>query len=341
MGGGHWDASTYASTTRSKIDSGTSFSYTKSTSSFSRADWKAHEDLDPKKVNGPASPLAGQNIRESRDNDEHPNSTPIQVYFDQTGSMGNVPRVIQTKLAGLFGLLLRKGYCEDPQVLVGAYGDAHVDQVPLQASQFESDNRIDDNLDKLFLEGGGGGNFGESMNLAWYFAAYHTATDSFEKRGKKGYAFFIGDERCIDLTAADVKKYADDGQPLGSLNNKDLVTALLDKWDAYVLLIDNMTAKQQRSEMFYKDLFGADRVLVVQDEAAIAETIALAIGVAEGTIDLDEGADDLRAEGSDAKSIEAATKALAVRGSRRLGQVVISDAPADLIPTDDDSVTRL
>ena len=34
-----------------------------------------------------------------------------------TGSMGGVPRKLQTKLPELFGLLLRKDYCTDPQLL--------------------------------------------------------------------------------------------------------------------------------------------------------------------------------------------------------------------------------
>ena len=84
-------------------------------------------------------------------------STPIAVLFDVTGSMGGVPRVLQTKLPQLLGLLLRKGYATDPQILFGAIGDATCDRVPLQVGQFESDNRMDDDLGRIVLEGGGGG----------------------------------------------------------------------------------------------------------------------------------------------------------------------------------------
>src|SRR5205814_1656783 len=139
--------------------------------------------------------LAGQIVRESRDSDEHPESLPIAVFFDVTGSMGWVPRELQKKLPKLFGLLLQKGYVEHPQVLFGAIGDAYVDRVPLQIGQFESDNRSDENLETFILEGGGGGGNHESYNLAAYYMARHTALDSVEKRGKRGYLFFIGDER--------------------------------------------------------------------------------------------------------------------------------------------------
>jgi hypothetical protein len=341
VGGGNWNATTYRSTTQQKIQTGTTYAYTQQQQRTSRHLQKAHDDLNPLTAAGAASPLAGQIVRESRDNDDHPTSTPLAVFFDDTGSMGLVPRVVQTKLADLFGLLLRKGYLEHPQVMVGSYGDQYSDSVPLQLSQFESDNRIDDALDKIFLEGNGGGNGGESQWLAWYYLAYHTATDAWEKRQKKGYAFFVGDEISHEGTAEAVKKYVGDGEPLGSLKHEDLVKALLEKWDAYVFVIDNMSAKSQRSIPFYQELFGKDRVLVVENEEAIAETIALAVGIAEGTIDLDDGVDDLKALGVSDDTIRQATKALAVhKGAAGGGAVVPGDTPADLTE-DDDAVARI
>jgi len=332
MGGGSWSASTYASTTKSKIDSGTSFAYSSTTRSSSRDKWAAHEDLDPTKVAGPGSPLAGQIVRESRDNDDHPNSLPIGVFFDETGSMGGIPVALQKDLGNLYGLILRKGYAEDPQVLIGAYGDTTCDRVPLQVSQFESDNRIDDNLDKLFLEGNGGGNGGESMSIAWYYMAAHTATDSFELRGKKGYAFFIGDEVSIPLTADAVKKYVGDGEPLIPLDDKSIVAALREKWEPYVLVVNNWSAEIQGSVKFYTDLFGKNAI-VLENPESVSATIALIIGVMEGTVDLDEGSKDLIDAGLNPNDVRAAGKALAMMsdgaGSSN-GAVVTSELPPGL-----------
>lgn len=97
--------------------------------------------------------------RESRDSAEHPNSLAIGVMFDVTGSMGSVPRTLQTKLGRLMRLLVEKGYVAHPQVLFGAIGDADSDRVPLQVGQFESGapGDQDDDLGKIYLEGGGGG----------------------------------------------------------------------------------------------------------------------------------------------------------------------------------------
>jgi len=65
-----------------------------------------HPSLDPHRVA----------VRESRDSGEHPRSLAIAVLFDVTGSMRDVPRRLQDKLPQLLGLLLRKGYADDPQI---------------------------------------------------------------------------------------------------------------------------------------------------------------------------------------------------------------------------------
>lgn len=277
MGGGTWSAATYGATTGSKISAGTTFGY--DTAARRSGLYAAHGDLDPKGLNS-----AGLNIRESRDSDEHPNSLPIVVGFDSTGSMGGVPRTVQKKLSLLFGLLVDKGYAADPQVSVATYGDATCDRVPLQVSQFESDNRVDEALDNMFLEGGGGGNNGETSNLLLYYAATHMSTDSFEKRGHKGHLFIIADEKQVGINAGHIKEFIGDDQPLlEDLSNEAIARAATEKWDVWVLLIDNTSARVQHSHEFYSKLFGANQVLTVEDPNTIAETIAAVVGYAEGT----------------------------------------------------------
>ena len=310
MGGTSWSVGSYRAATASKIASGTTFGYT----SHARATGsiRAHELLDPTKKNA-----AGLNIREARDSAAHPNATPVAVFSDLTGSMANSPRVVQKKLPELFGLLTRKGYAEDAAIMIGGYGDAEVDRVPLQVSQFESGNEIDLAVDQLFLEGGGGGNFHEHATLLWYYMAYHTATDAWDKRNKKGYLFFVADETAGNLTADQIKRYVGDGEPLGKLDVKSLAEAVKEKWEVYVLLIDNLSAKQQQSQKFYTDLFGADHLLILENDEAVVETIALTVGLREGTLDVDDMDDDMKAVGSSAVAIRSATKAVA--GLAKLG----------------------
>jgi len=92
----------------------------------------------------------GVRVRESRDSDAHPQSRAVGVLFDVTGSMQGVPRVLQAHLPKLMGLLIRKGYLDHPQILIGAIGDATCDAAPLQVGQFESGIEIDEDLGKLY-----------------------------------------------------------------------------------------------------------------------------------------------------------------------------------------------
>ena len=340
MGGGRWDPGTYTRTTQHKINTGTNFGHTQAVQSGQiRA--QVHDLLDPKKVAGPGSPLAGQIVREARDNDEHPNSVPIMIAFDETGSMGMVPRELQKKLAEFFSLVLRKGYVEDPQLSVGAYGDAtNHETAPLQIGQFESDNRADETLDALYLEGNGGGNNGETAALVWYYAAKHTATDAWDKRRKKGYLFTIGDERTHGVSRDAVSTYITTDHGLeADLTAQQVADMAKERWEVFHVVINNGSAQQQRSIEHYTDLLGADRVLVLEAIEAVCETIALSIGLLEGTIDLDDGLADLDEIGSGSVKGDV-SKALAhYAGGKAGGAVAVADAPADLAV--DDGVDRL
>lgn len=149
---------------------------------------QVHKDMNP----------SGVVFRECRDSESHPNAIPIQLYLDVTGSMGHIPHeMIKDGLPTLMGALTQNGV-PDAALMFGAIGDHECDSVPLQVGQFESgDAELDMWLTRSYLEGGGGGNAGESYLLAWYFAANHVKTDSFIKRNKKGFLFTIGDEPCL------------------------------------------------------------------------------------------------------------------------------------------------
>ena len=183
MGYSNWSDAAYQSRqSHRKTTKQSAFTYDKHVRSTGVA--QVHPDMNPYGA-----------TRESRDSDIHPDSVSIAVAFDVTGSMGNVPRVLQTKLGSLMRVLIQKGYVQHPQVLFAAVGDAYSDQVPLQVGQFESGLEMDDDLGKIYLEGGGGGQVHETYELAMYFMARHTNIDCYEKRGKRGYLFTIGDEK--------------------------------------------------------------------------------------------------------------------------------------------------
>lgn len=141
-------------------------------------------------------------VRESRDSEEHPFSTPIIIALDVTGSMMDTPyKMIRDQFPKIMDSLIQLGV-SDPQIMFMAIGDHVYDRYPLQTGQFESDTaKLLDTLQSLVIEGGGGGNLGESYLLAHIVAGYHTETDSWFKRHTKGFLFTIGDEPNLDKVA--------------------------------------------------------------------------------------------------------------------------------------------
>jgi hypothetical protein len=311
MGSGRWSTNVYDAAARYRAASGTSaFSYSDGGAT------RVHPNLDPRDV-----------MRESRDSDEHPESLAIAVLFDVTGSMRHVPRALQAKLPQLLGLLLRQGYVAHPQILFGAIGDATCDRAPLQVGQFESDNRMDDDLGRILLEGGGGGQKTESYELAMYFMARHTAIDCYERRGKRGYLFLIGDEMAYPRV-----KRREAGAVIGDGLAEDIalaaiVTELTRVWDTYYILPEGAGYAGDAEVLgFWRNLLGQN-VIELADLDAVCETIALTVGLGECAIDLSEGLDDLADVGSAAGPV--VSKALATIGAGRVA-LVTAPPPGDL-----------
>lgn len=320
MGSGVWSTDVYDAASRYRAATGTSaFAYSDSGTRI------IHPALNPNEA-----------TRESRDSAEHPCSVPIAVLFDVTGSMGAVPRILQQKLPKLLGLLLRKGYVTDPQIMFGAIGDATCDRVPLQVGQFESDNRMDDDLSRIVIEGGGGGQLTESYELALYFMARHTSTDCFDRRGRRGYLFIIGDETAYPRVKAREVNAVLGARLAGDIPLRSILAEVTRRWDTYYLLpAGSAYAGDSHILGFWRDLLGQNAV-ELDDLGAVCETIALTVGLGEDAIDLDRGLDDLREVGSSATGTVG--RALAKVGASRAG-LVRSALPAP--STGQDSVTRL
>ena len=268
------------------------------------ADCAVHQKMDP----------FGVRVRESRDSDAHPNSHAVAVLFDVTGSMQGVPRILQAHLPKLMGLLIRKGYLDHPQILIGAIGDATCDAAPLQVGQFEAGIEIEEDLGKLYLEGGGGGHITESYELALYFMARHTAIDCHDKRGQRGYLFVLGDEIPYPkVKRNEVEAFLGDGLQ-ANIPVEEMVAGLRRSYDVYHVLpkmTSNWTNPVVRRR--WVELLGQN-ALRLPEPAAICELIASTIGVAEGKVDLEHLTDDLREAGSTTAAARAVKNTLAEVG---------------------------
>lgn len=224
---------------------------------------KIHESMVPSKAL----------IREARDSETHPNSIPIIIALDTTGSMGNIPmHLVREGLPKMVGNIIQKGV-PDPSILFLGVGDHECDEAPLQVGQFESgDEELDLWLTRTWLERGGGGNTGESYLLAWYFAANHTVTDSLEKRGQKGILFTIGDEPCLKNLPKNVVEELMGKSTQASYTDKQLLKAAQEKYDVYHLHIMEGSAGE-RSVDYWKHLLNQN-CIVIKGYEKVADTLS-------------------------------------------------------------------
>lgn len=178
--------------------------------------------------------IKGKN-RECRDSTEHPKTTPMAIVMDITKSRSKDTKIIYGKLPMLIGQIIMKNYAKDPTICFGAFGDASSgDQAPIQVGQFESDNRLDEVLAKIWLEEGGGGTGKESAELIAYYFARHTLLDA-NKRGKKGILFILTDEGFYPKVYRDQIKVWIGDNVSEDIDSRQIFAELQQKYDVYVI----------------------------------------------------------------------------------------------------------
>jgi len=225
-------------------------------------------------INNAMNPC-GVQIRESRDSSEHPESLAIIIALDVTGSMGSVPHyLVKEGLPAIMDAIINSGI-KDPQVLFLGIGDHECDHAPLQVGQFESsDELLDKWLTTIFLEGGGGSNYGESYMLAWYFAAYHTDIDCLNKRGQKGFLFTIGDEPVLkSIPKVAIKSIMGDGQ-YEDFDSSKLLEKAMEKYNCFHIHIRETGSGSRQSVMDHWKQIIQDNLIIANRRQDVASIIS-------------------------------------------------------------------
>lgn len=235
---------------------------------------KLHPDVDPKNFK----------FRESRDSAGNPNSTPVLIGLDGTGSMGDIAlKIHQSGLGVLIEEILKRKPVTDPHVAFACIGDVTSDTAALQVTQFESNIVMLDELKKLWMEGNGGGNGWESYNLPWHFALTRTQCDAFAK-GRKGILITIGDEEVPhDLTHDQLVKIYGPGEHL-ALDNKALLEGLAKNWHVFHLMIEQGSHMRYAGDAVIKqwrELLG-QRAVLVSDYTKLSEVIISLMEAVQG-----------------------------------------------------------
>lgn len=218
------------------------------------------------KSNLDASMDVKNTIRECRDSEEHPETLPIIIALDVTGSMGSIPYQLVTKDFPEIMKHIMDAGIEHPQVCFVGIGDQYWDVAPLQAGQFEtSDELLDRWLKTMWLEGGGGGNDGESYQLAWWFAAAHVSADHIEKRNKKGVLITIGDEPvCGSISKEEFQRIYGSSSKVPQMETSKILEAAKEHWDVYHINVPTYSGSRPKVKNQWTHLLG-DHLVSAQD----------------------------------------------------------------------------
>lgn len=253
MGYSSWNTASYASYStsvgRTYSASLDSFTDTYSSSSQAFVSRSIDKSMDPKNV-----------LRECVDCKEHPNTKPIILALDVTGSMGSTAIEVQKKLNPIMKKIYEK--ITDAEIMIMAIGDLAYDESPIQISQFESDIRIAENLDKIYFENGGGGNDYESYTAAWYMGLKHCNLDCW-KRDKKGLIITMGDEPINPYLPKEPLERATGDKLQSKIETPALFEEASKKYDIYHICVQsNSYPIQKREKETFAKVIGPQNVMI-------------------------------------------------------------------------------
>lgn len=193
-------------------------------------------------------------VRECVNSEEHPNTIPVILGLDVTGSMGEACSETAAALGTIIMNLYKK--FSDIEFCIMGIGDLAYDRAPVQMSQFESDIRIAESLDKIYMEHGGGGNDFESYTAAWYMGLKRTKLDCFDKQQRKGIIITMGDEPLNPYLPCGNLNDAVNATEESHVETPALYAEALEKFDIFHIAVDSPRDSYQYHKNDIENSFG-------------------------------------------------------------------------------------
>jgi hypothetical protein len=217
--------------------------------------------------------------------------SPVVYAFDVTGSMGTLPRIIYDKMPLIAGQIAECGYLQNAELSLAAVGDIVSDAAPIQIAEFSIIRKLDDWLERIWLEGNGGGQAKESYEYTAFFYARMCEMPDAE------VPFFIitGDEGYREtLYGSDLTRIF--GGKQENVEAADIFTELKRKFKGNVILIRRKYAgaEDQAIQEQWERTLGREYVVPLGSDQAIADVTLGVFAIMTGTRTLDEYLDDLR-----------------------------------------------
>jgi hypothetical protein len=201
--------------------------------------------------------------------------SPLVIACDVTGSMGEWPAVIFSKLPYLD--LEGKEYLgEDMAISFAAVGDNRAsDRYPLQVREFVSGKKLEEELQKLIIEGGGGGGMKEGYDLAAYYYAHKVSMP----KAIRPIMIFIGDEGLYEnLNKEDIKEWTGDSAQ-SRMDIKQIFDDLKARYSVYLIRKpysgggDGMSSTDQDIYAQWETHLGSDHIAILPEAGRVVDVI--------------------------------------------------------------------
>lgn len=222
-------------------------------------------------------------VRESRNSAANPESTPVIIAMDCTGSMQDLAMSMLKNVGTLMKEIYERRPITDPHIMAMFFDDVvTTPRDALQATQFESDMVIIEQLQDLKFIGYGGGNRSESSDLPLHFAINKCECDAFAE-GRKGFLFTIGDDGVPPgLSVSQLKAiYGDDFEVTEDVNYETLLEQAEENWHVFNIIPTRGSDHYGSVISSWQKVLG-ERTIVLEDIEKLAEVLVATMQVIAG-----------------------------------------------------------
>jgi hypothetical protein len=219
-------------------------------------------------------------------------ASPVVLGCDITGSMDVLPKIFFGKVPNVVREITQREYLRGMEFSVGGIGDVIGDDAPLQFGDFAAPKEIGDWLSRIYAERGGGAQGNESYELAAWFYAYRYELPNAEMP----FLFFTGDEGFRERLSGRELNQRFGGENRDTTAD-EVFKDLLKKFNGNVFLIHRVYRGPVRDDddivRDWQRVIGAERVVLLESDQAVADVILGVIAVVGGTRTLEEYCDDM------------------------------------------------
>lgn len=287
MGGSTYSRPVERASVSSSKSRGSGMSSKSSASVMSKTK-KLHKDLNP------IDRIITTNVKE-----------PISLGFDVTGSNIDFAMLFRDKAPMLHGQIEQQGYLTDFHIAPNAIGDATCDRGSIQLSEYSYGIEIDKWIEKLWLEGGGGGQSTESYELyAWGILNRVEIPNA-----ENPFCFIIADEQPYEYVNKNEVKEVYGVTIQDHIPSKEVFDDLLEKYEGnvYILLVTYCGRFLTKE---WKKVMPAQHIHEIKDEKAIIDIILGIIATTSGSRTREEYEDDMLKRKQSKSRIAAVSKSL-------------------------------